>query len=159
MSYHTWSFWGWLQFTKGQTKPMLSHTTMSTPGLYQGEFQLHATRRSDRSKRHALFRVLVPASLLFQQYSVINVEWAINKDPKRKANLLVFFSLWMIVREETRNFLTVQRRSGNCTSVLIIWIPAFIKMSSVLCSVPFVNTSFPICPCWDYGCYEVNSWH
>lgn len=63
------------------------------------------------------------------------------------------------MQEETRNILTVQLRSGNCTSVLIIWIPAFIKMSSLLCSVPFVNTSFPICPCWDYGCYKLNSWH
>lgn len=65
----------------------------------------------------------------------------------------------MTVQEETRNILTVQLRSGNCASVLIIWIPAFIKMSSLLCSVPFVNTSFPICPCWDYGCYKLNSWH
>lgn len=63
------------------------------------------------------------------------------------------------MQEESGNVLTVQLRSGNCTSVLIIWIPAFTKMSSLLCSVPFVNTSFPICPCWDYGCYKLNSWH
>lgn len=112
--------------------------------------------RSDRSKRHTLFRVLVPASLLFQQCSVINVEWAIKTDPReRQICLFSFHYGWL--QEETRTILTVQLRSGNCTSVLIIWIPAFIKMSGLLCSVPFVNTSFPICPCWDYGCYKLTA--